>query len=136
MLWRMSADTLTETSATMSICQHTGDGQLQSRHDKTRAHLGPASILSAAEPYSGTHVLSGRAPESISTRSFLPPRQTASWVAGIAETPENPRDVEHRSRSGINYSGNRFLLQVPFGSARKSFKNRSAILTYSEAHAL
>src|SRR5216683_3334796 len=91
MLWRMSADTLTETSATMSICQHTGDGQLQSRHDETRAALGPAGILSAAGPYSGGKVFPVGAPESVSTRSFFPPRQTASRVAENAETRRGGR---------------------------------------------
>ena len=68
MLWRMSADILTETSATMSISQHTDE---------------PA--LSAAGPYSGGKVFPKGVSESVSIRSFLRPGQKANRVAEIAE---------------------------------------------------
>ena len=79
MLWRMSADILTETSATMSISQHTDE---------------PA--LSAAGPYSGGKVFPKGVSESVSIRSFLRPGQKANLdCTPLVRQQNNGQWVDH-----------------------------------------
>jgi len=59
MLWRMSAGILMETSAIMSISQHTDDGRFRSCCGKARS----SRIGSVSGPLSGTQVFPMRALE-------------------------------------------------------------------------